>query len=87
MIDQNSRPARKVGIAEHLWETYEEMAQQMGSDRDALINQALFMFARLNGFIDVKTKGEPVVAAVPSPAPSARAASAPPPAASAKGGP
>jgi hypothetical protein len=53
MIDQNSRPARKVGIADHLWETFEEMAQQMGSDRDALINQALFMFARLNGFIEV----------------------------------
>ncbi|RUO90619.1 FHA domain-containing protein [Corallococcus sp. AB018] len=88
MIDQNSRPARKVGIAEHLWETYEEMAQQMGSDRDALINQALFMFARLNGFIDVRTKGEPVVAAVPAatPAPAARPAAAPPPAA-AKGAP
>jgi hypothetical protein len=89
MIDQNSRPARKVGIAEHLWETYEEMAQQMGSDRDALINQALFMFARLNGFIDVRTKGEPAVAAVPSPAPaaSARPAAAAPPAAAAKGAP
>ncbi len=60
MIDQNSRPARKVGIADHLWETYEEMAQQMGSDRDALINQALFMFARLNGFIEVEraSRGE-----------------------------
>ncbi|MBN9684403.1 MULTISPECIES: FHA domain-containing protein [unclassified Corallococcus] len=89
MIDQNSRPARKVGIAEHLWETYEEMAQQMGSDRDALINQALFMFARLNGFIDVRTKGEPAVAAVPSSAPAAaaRPAAAPPPAAAAKGAP
>ncbi len=53
MIEQTTRPARKVGIADHLWETYEEMAQQMGSDRDALINQALFMFARLNGFIEV----------------------------------
>ncbi len=57
MIDQNSRPARKVGIADHLWETYEDMAQQMGSDRDALINQALFMFARLNGFIEVARSG------------------------------
>jgi hypothetical protein len=65
MIDQNSRPARKVGIADHLWETYEEMAQQMGSDRDALINQALFMFARLNGFIEVKARGEAPVAAAP----------------------
>jgi hypothetical protein len=73
MIDQNSRPARKVGIAEHLWETYEEMAQQMGSDRDALINQALFMFARLNGFIDVKAKAEPQMAAVPAPAAAANA--------------
>jgi FHA domain len=66
MIDQNSRPARKVGIADHLWETYEDMAQQMGSDRDALINQALFMFARLNGFIEVARTGRPEMAAVPS---------------------
>lgn len=64
MIDQNSRPARKVGIADHLWETFEEMAQQMGSDRDALINQALFMFARLNGFLEV---GKPSRADAPAP--------------------
>ncbi|RKG89065.1 FHA domain-containing protein [Corallococcus terminator] len=87
MIDQNSRPARKVGIAEHLWETYEEMAQQMGSDRDALINQALFMFARLNGFIDVKVKAEPSVAAVPAATPAPRPASPPPAAAASKGAP
>ncbi|MCY1042835.1 FHA domain-containing protein [Corallococcus sp. bb12-1] len=87
MIDQNSRPARKVGIAEHLWETYEEMAQQMGSDRDALINQALFMFARLNGFIDVKVKAEPSVAAVPAATPTPRPASPPPAAAASKGAP
>lgn len=74
MIDQNSRPARKVGIADHLWETFEEMAQQMGSDRDALINQALFMFARLNGFIEVGRAGRAetpaplnVVSAPPAP--------------------
>ena len=73
MIDQNSRPARKVGIADHLWDTYEEMAQQMGSDRDALINQALFMFARLNGFIEVKARPD-VPLAAPSLAPPARAA-------------
>ncbi|WP_426751480.1 FHA domain-containing protein [Myxococcus sp. Y35] len=64
MIDQNSRPARKVGIADHLWETYEDMAQQMGSDRDALINQALFMFARLNGFLEVKSRSEAAMAPV-----------------------
>lgn len=75
MIDQNSRPARKVGIADHLWETFEEMAQQMGSDRDALINQALFMFARLNGFIEVGGKASRAEA----PAPLSAVPSTPPP--------
>lgn len=75
MIDQNSRPARKVGIADHLWETFEEMAQQMGSDRDALINQALFMFARLNGFIEVGGKA----ARAEAPAPLSAVPSTPPP--------
>ncbi len=47
-----TRPARKVQIADHIWGAFQEMASQMGSDRDALINQAMFMFARLNGFLD-----------------------------------
>ena len=80
MIDQNSRPARKVGIADHLWETYEEMAQQMGSDRDALINQALFMFARLNGFIEVKARSDaPTAAASLASSPRATAVTTAPP--------
>ncbi|MFN0062336.1 MAG: FHA domain-containing protein [Myxococcaceae bacterium] len=55
MIEQNpDRPARKVAIADSLWDAFEEMAAQMGSDRDALINQAMFTFARLNGFVDVQ---------------------------------
>jgi hypothetical protein len=81
MIDQNSRPARKVGIADHLWEAFEEMAQQMGSDRDALINQALFMFARLNGFIEVgrQTRAEAPAPlnVVPAAAPLRPSAAAP----------
>ena len=52
MMDPSSRPPRKVSIADHIWQAYEDMASQMGSDRDALINQAMFMFARLNGFMD-----------------------------------
>jgi type IV secretory pathway VirB10-like protein len=83
MIEQSTRPARKVGIADHLWETYEEMAHQMGSDRDALINQALFMFARLNGFIEVARGGRveapAVVAAAPAHTPAPVAAAAPSP--------
>ena len=52
MMDPSSRPARKVAIADHIWDLFEDMASQMGSDRDALINQAMFMFARLNGFTE-----------------------------------
>ncbi len=51
-MDPSTRPPRKVAIAEHIWQAFEEMASQMGSDRDALVNQAMFMFARLNGFLD-----------------------------------
>jgi hypothetical protein len=46
------KSARPVTIADHLWELFEEMAQSMGSDRDALINQAMFMFAKVNGFLE-----------------------------------
>jgi hypothetical protein len=52
MMDPASRPPRKVAIADHIWQAFEDMASQMGSDRDALINQAMFMFARLNGFLE-----------------------------------
>lgn len=51
-MEQASRPARKVAIADHIWDAFEDMAREMGSDRDGLINQAMFMFARLNGFLD-----------------------------------
>lgn len=53
MSENVPRPVRKVGIADHLWDAFDEMAQEMGSDREGLINQALFMFARLNGFLEV----------------------------------
>jgi FHA domain-containing protein len=41
---------RQIAIADHLWEAFERMAQEMGSDRDALVNQAMHVFARMNGF-------------------------------------
>jgi len=78
-MDPNSqRPARKVGIADHIWDTFEEMAQAMGSDRDALINQAMFMFARLNGFLETgnaaRVSGSAAVAAGGAVAPRMAAA-------------
>ncbi len=77
MMDPSSRPARKVQIADHIWGAFEEMASQMGSDRDALINQAMFMFARLNGFLDSAAGASAVGGAMkPTPAAAARAAPA-----------
>ena len=70
MMDPSNRPARKIQVADHIWTAFEEMAAQMGSDRDALINQAMFMFARLNGFLDGgRAPGTPATRSQPSPAP------------------
>lgn len=75
MMDPNTaRPARKVGIADHLWDAFEEMAQQMGSEREALINQAMFMFARLNGFLEAQGAAGAARPAAAASAPAARPA-------------
>ena len=50
----SSKSQRRVAIADHIWHAFEEMAMQMGADREALINQAMFMFARLNGFLEAQ---------------------------------
>ncbi len=54
-----ARPVRKVAVADHIWDAFEAMAFDMGSDRDGLINQALFMFARLNGYLGTGTALSP----------------------------
>ncbi|HCF59018.1 MAG TPA: hypothetical protein DFS52_13630, partial [Myxococcales bacterium] len=48
-----TRPIREVAVADHIWEAFEQMALEMGTERDGLVNQAMFMFARLNGFLNV----------------------------------
>jgi hypothetical protein len=52
MSQSSNRATRSVQIADHLWDLFEQMAKAVGSDRDGLINQAMFMFARLNGFVN-----------------------------------
>jgi hypothetical protein len=42
---------RQLAIADHLWEAFDRMAEEMGSDREALVNQAMHVFARLHGFV------------------------------------
>src|SRR3954463_15445176 len=73
MMEPNpARQPRKVAIADHIWTAFEEMAQQMGADRDGLINQAMFMFARLNGFIE--TNGNAPANGAPARGPAAKSA-------------
>ena len=50
-MDDRSRTPRTLLVADHLWEALAAMAAEMGADRDALVNQALYTFARLNGFL------------------------------------
>jgi FHA domain len=56
---------RPIPIADHLWEALERMAQEMGVDRDALVNQALHALARAHGYV-VPGAG-PRVVSPPSP--------------------
>jgi hypothetical protein len=51
MTDDRVRTPRTLFIADHIWDAFARMATEMGSERDGLINQALFMFARLNGYL------------------------------------
>jgi len=51
MPEDRPRTPRTLLIPDHLWESFAAMASEMGADRDALVNQALYTFARLNGFL------------------------------------
>ncbi|MFL5310077.1 MAG: FHA domain-containing protein [Myxococcales bacterium] len=60
MPEDRSRNPRTLLIPDHLWDALAAMAAEMGADRDALVNQALYTFARLNGFLvpsDVRRSG------------------------------
>jgi len=50
MTDRN-RTQRTLLIPDHVWLAYEQMAADMGSERDGLVSQALFAFARMNGYL------------------------------------
>jgi len=71
MTDRNEHFPRKVAIPDHLWQLFEDMALKMGADRDGLVCQAMFVFARLNGFIDApgvqQTLHGAALAATPTP--------------------
>lgn len=71
MSDKLSRSPRTVSLADHLWDTYGVMSAEMGVDRDGLVNQALFAFARGHGYLtpgSARATMPPPVAVVTSPA-------------------
>jgi hypothetical protein len=66
---------KTVQIAEPLWRALEVMSEQMGVDKDALLNQAVYALARANGFItppQIKVNDEAahVLDSIPDPMPS-----------------
>ena len=84
MNDDRAKTPRTLLVADHLWDAIASMAAEMGSDRDALINQALYTFARLNGYLvpaDLKRMGSvpPPPAAAPPERRGTGASSRPPP--------
>jgi hypothetical protein len=44
-------------VPDHVWDSFDQMARDMGADRDSLVSQALFMFARLNGYLSPAAGG------------------------------
>ena len=78
------KSVRSIAVADHLWDALGRMAEEMGADRDALVNQAIHVFARLNGYVvpgaiaAAPRAPATVPAAPPVPAPAAPAAPPPP---------
>jgi hypothetical protein len=53
-------------VPDHVWDSFDLMARDMGADRDSLVSQALFMFARLNGYLS-PVAGGPSIRSNPAP--------------------
>lgn len=64
------KSVRQVAIADHLWDALSRMAEEMGSDPEALLNQALHHFVRQHGYLPAG--GDPRL--TPAPGRSARQA-------------
>ncbi len=46
-----SRTRRSVSLSDSLWDALELMSQEMSTDVESLLNQAVFTFARFNGYV------------------------------------
>ncbi|MCA9548983.1 MAG: FHA domain-containing protein [Myxococcales bacterium] len=73
------RTRRELDIADHLWDCLTRIAEDCGTDRHAVVNQAIYEFARRFNFLTPMAKEVPPPeqqvgpgrAAAPAPAPAA----------------
>jgi hypothetical protein len=72
--------SKPVALPAHLWEALDTMSSEMGVGRDALVSQAVFTLARLNGYV-VPGRGLHAAASAPSGIAAAQHTPAPAPAA------
>lgn len=78
-----SRTRRSVALSDPLWRALEVMAEEMGTDVESLLNQAVFTFARFNGYVTPGSVGAHLQGAVAErPAPPPRRERPAPPVAS-----
>jgi len=49
--------SRTLQVADHLWATIELMASEMQMSPEALVNQALFSWAKMNGYLEPSPVG------------------------------
>jgi len=74
--DMEPKIPRPVDVPAHLWEAFQKMAEAMGSAPEALVQQALHLFAHQNGFLGAPATSPAPPRAEPAhsePAPSAPA--------------
>ncbi len=81
------RTRRELDIADHLWDCLTRIAEDCGTDRHAVVNQAIYEFARRFNFLTPMAKEVPAPdqqvgpgRGAPAPAPSPAPERRPPPA-------
>jgi hypothetical protein len=63
---------RPIPIADHLWEALERMAAEMGSDPEAIVNQAIHAWGRQHGYVLPGAADAPAAPPAPPPFDPAR---------------
>jgi hypothetical protein len=66
------KTVREVEVPDRLWASLGELAEAMGTDRQALLQQALHAFLRFHGMLPVEPGGAPPAQVGPGGAPAPR---------------